>query len=167
MNRLLKGLSVSVCLLMILVCAIPAGAQVLNEKQISLALAAEAAVAAMQDCIARGFSVSVAVVDRSGITKVLIRDDGAGPGTPDGSRRKALTAVTFRSSTLLLSQRIAADPTVEGLRDFADVLILGGGLPIRSGTEVIGGIGVGGAPGADIDDQCAQVGINRISDRLN
>ncbi|HWR89971.1 MAG TPA: heme-binding protein, partial [Dissulfurispiraceae bacterium] len=111
MNRLLKGLSVSVCLLMILVSAIPAGAQVLNEKQISLALAAEAAVAAMQDCIARGFSVSVAVVDRSGITKLIIRDDGAGPGTPDGSRRKALTAVTFRSSTLLLSQRIAADPT--------------------------------------------------------
>ncbi len=42
----------------------------------------------------------------------------------------------------------------------------GRSVPLRAGDEVIGAIGVGGAPGGDRDEACAQAGINRIADRL-
>jgi uncharacterized protein GlcG (DUF336 family) len=152
--------------LVLALCTSAVAQDVLDVRDISFGLAAEAAVATMQDCRNRGFQVSVAVVDRGGILRVLARDDGAGIGTADGARRKAFTAVTFRGSTLQLAQRIVDNPTLFGLGDFEGVLALGGGLPISAGGEVIGGIGVSGAPGADIDEICAQAGINQISDRL-
>lgn len=165
MDRTRKLTGLLVCLSLLFVCSAAAD-DVLVEKQISTALAAEAAVAALQQCRNGGFQVAVAVVDRAGIAKVILRDDNAGPSTVDASRRKAFTAVTFRTPTLQFAQLVADNPALQGLRDIADVLILGGGLPIRAGNEVIGGIGVSGAPGADLDEACAQAGINQISNRL-
>lgn len=43
-----------------------------------------------------------------------------------------------------------------------EILIPGGGLPIEFGGEVVGGIGVGGAPGTHLDDACAQEGLDAI-----
>jgi len=52
---------------------------------------------------------------------------------------------------------------LQGLREMNDtILILGGGLPIEIGGEVVGGIGVGGAPGTHLDDACAQAGLASI-----
>lgn len=132
-----------------------------------LALASEAAATALAACEARGYRVSVAVVDRAGLLKVLMRGDGAGPHTLDSSSRKAYTSLTLRHSTSELVGLIQNNPSVVGLRDMNEkILILGGGLPIKAGEEFIGGIGVGGAPGADKDEACAQAGINKIQDRL-
>jgi uncharacterized protein GlcG (DUF336 family) len=140
--------------------------EVLIQRQISLSLAEEAAVAAIERCRADGFRVSVAVVDRAGRLKALLRDDDAGPHTLDSSRRKAFTALSFRTGTTELVQLLATNPSAAGLVNISDVLILGGGIPIRAGQEVIGAIGVGGAPGGDKDDICAQAGIDRIANRL-
>jgi uncharacterized protein GlcG (DUF336 family) len=139
---------------------------VLVEKNLSLTLAQEAASAAIEKARKDGYKVSVTVVNRAGQVIAQLRDDGAAPHTLDTSLRKAYTAVSLRASTGEVAQRISANPGLSALKDITGVIILGGGLPIRVGSEVIGGIGVGGAPGGDKDEVCSQSGIDRIVGRL-
>lgn len=143
-----------------------AAQSVLNERQISLALAEEAAEAAIMQCRMDGFRVTVTVVDRGGRIKTVMRDDGTGPHTLDSSRRKAYTSVSFRISTTDFTRLVETNPAAANLKDIEGVIAVAGGLPIKVGDEVIGAIGVGGAPGGDRDEACAQAGINRISERL-
>ncbi len=137
------------------------------EKTLPLAVAREATAAALAACERQGYRVSVAVVDRAGLLKVLMKGDGAAPHTIDSSTRKAYTSASLRHATSELVELIGRNPGAAGLRDMNEnILILGGGLPIRAGDEVFGGIGVGGAPGGERDESCAQVGIDSIHDRL-
>jgi len=136
------------------------------EKNISVALANEAALAAMQACTEKGYKVSAAVVDRAGQLRALVRADGAGPHTIDSSRRKAYTSASLREATSAMLDILQKNPSAANLQMIDGFLILGGGLPIRAGDEVIGAIGVGGAPGGHLDDQCAEAGISKIRDRL-
>lgn len=138
----------------------------LMEKQISLQLAQETAMATIEQCRKDGYKVAVTVVDRAGQIKVMLRDDGTGPHTVDSSRRKAYTSLTFRASTSEFAKRLSTNPAAANLKDITDVLVLGGGLPIFSGNEIIGAVGVGGAPGGDKDEACAQAGINKITEKL-
>jgi len=142
------------------------GEDILQQKNISLGLAREAAAAALESCSAKGWKVSAAVVDRAGDIKALLRGDGAGPHTLDSSRRKAYTAASMREGTSKLLEIVQKNPGAATLPMIDGLLILGGGLPIRAGDEVIGGIGIGGAPGGHLDDQCAEAGIAKIRDRL-
>ncbi len=147
--------------------AAPPGAQPLPaERRLPLALAKEAAEAALDACGRQGHGVSVAVVDRHGLLVVQLRGDGAAPHTLDSSRRKAYTAASFRDATSRLDALIRSRPDASGLRDIPGFLALGGGLPIRAGTDVIGGIGVGGAPSGELDEACARAGLDRIAGRL-
>ncbi len=123
--------------------------------------AQKAATAALNKCEGEGYHISVSVVDHSGNLKVLLRGDGAGPHTQDSSFKKAYTSASIRRSTNELAALITKIPTLQALRDMNDnILILGGGLPIKMGGTVVGGIGVGGAPGADLDEACAQAGLD-------
>ena len=140
--------------------------QVLSEKQISLGVAHDVAMAAVEQCRKDGYRVAATVVDRAGRIKAVLRDDGTGPHSLDTSRRKAYTAVTFRTSTGEFAERLQANPAAAALRDVENVIALRGGLPIKAGDEVIGGIGVGGAPGGDKDEACAQAGIQKVADQL-
>jgi uncharacterized protein GlcG (DUF336 family) len=93
----------------------------------------------------------------------MARADGAGSHTVDSSRKKAYTAASLRRPTTELAELINKVPTLEALREMNEhVLLLGGGLPIEIGGEIVGGIGVGGAPGAHLDDACAQAGLDAI-----
>ena len=131
-----------------------------KEVVLPLALAQEAAAASLAECEKGGYNVSVAIADRGGNLKVLLRGDGAGPHTTDSSFRKAYTAASLRRSTLHLAELIAKVPSIQALRDMNDrILILGGGLPIELEGEVVGGIGVGGAPGGHLDEACAAAGL--------
>jgi uncharacterized protein GlcG (DUF336 family) len=137
------------------------------EKTLPRELAVEAALGAIAACEQQGYRVSVAVVDRAGLVRALIRGDGAAPHTLDSSSRKAYTAASLQRSTEELTKMVAGNPTAAGLRDINDkIIILGGGLPIKAGDEVIGGIGVGGAPGGDKDEACAQAGLDKITSNL-
>lgn len=128
-----------------------------------LKLAQKAADAAMAKCIADGYRVSVAVVARSGVTKVLISGDGAGPHTVGSSTGKAFTAASLGQPTAKLADLIKEKPQFAGLRDMDPrLVILGGGLPIKIAGNLIGGIGVGGAPGGHLDEACAKEGIKSI-----
>ncbi len=125
--------------------------------------ALKAAQAALRSCRQQGYAVSVAVVDAGGNLQVLLRDEDAGPHTVHSSRRKAYTALSLRKPTHELAQLLARKPQVQGLRDMSeDILILGGGLPVKAGNRVVGGIGVGGAPGAMLDVACARAGLRAI-----
>lgn len=134
-----------------------------KESTLPLGLANKAMQAAIEACKKDGYRVSVSVVDRDGVLRVMGRADGAGPHTVDSSRKKAYTAASVRRPTSELADLIAKVPTLQALRDInGEILILGGGLPIEIGGDVTGGIGVGGAPGAHLDDACAQQGLDAI-----
>lgn len=134
-----------------------------KESVLPLGAANKAVHAALEACKKNGYRVSVSVVDRAGILRAMGRADGAGPHTVDSSRKKAYTAASVRRPTSELADLITKVPTLQALRDMnAEILILGGGLPIEIGGEIIGGIGVGGAPGAHLDDACAQEGLDAI-----
>jgi uncharacterized protein GlcG (DUF336 family) len=139
---------------------------VVTERNISTGLAAEAVAAAVEACAGRGFRVSAAVVDRSGVLKALLRADGAGPHTVASAQAKAYTAVSMRANTSQILETVRTNPGAARLADIEGFLIVGGGMPIRVGDEVVGAIGVGGSPGGHLDDQCAEAGIARIRERL-
>ncbi|OQW30116.1 MAG: hypothetical protein A4E19_10950 [Nitrospira sp. SG-bin1] len=137
--------------------------ELLKESVLPLSMASKAIQAAVESCKKDGYRVSVSVVDRAGILRAMGRADGAGPHTVDSSRKKAYTAASARRPTSELADLITKVPTLQTLRDInGDILILGGGLPIELGGEIVGGIGVGGAPGAHLDDACAQDGLDAI-----
>lgn len=135
-----------------------------TEKNISLAMAQTIANAAMEKCKEMGYRVSVTVVDRAGLPIVMLRGDGAGLHTPEGSDRKAYTARTFRQPSADFVKRMLADPASTGSKEYTRVLALGGGLPIKVGDDVVGAVGVSGSPGKD--DDCSKAGIDKVADQL-
>jgi uncharacterized protein GlcG (DUF336 family) len=147
------------------VLASPAGAQgLVAQKNIPLAMAQTIANAALAQCESMGFKVSVTVVDRGGLPIVMLRGDGAGLHTPEGSERKAYTARTFSQPSAAFAKRMLDDPASVGSRQYTRVLALAGGLPIKAGNEVVGAVGVSGSPGKD--DVCSQAGIDKVADQL-
>jgi uncharacterized protein GlcG (DUF336 family) len=138
-----------------------------NERNLSLALAQEAAAEALAACSRNGYNTAVAVVDRAGHVRVVLRADAAGPHTVETARRKAFTSAATRINSGTLMELAQKNPASANLVHIPDFMLLGGGVPIRAANEVIGAIGVSGAPGGHLDDQCADVGIARIKDRLN
>lgn len=150
------------------VASLDAAAQaVRTERNMSLALAQEAAAEALAACTKNGHNIAVAVVDRAGQVRAILRADLAGPHTVDTARRKAYTSAVTRQNSAALMELAQKNPAAANLTQISDFILLGGGLPIRAANEVIGAIGVSGAPGGHLDDQCAEAGIARIKDRLN
>jgi len=136
-------------------------------KSLSPELALDLARAALGDCQQRGFQAAVAVVDRFGVTQVMLRDRFAGPHTPATATGKAWTAVSFRTSTTELHAISQPGMMQAGIRNLPGAVIIGGGLVVESNGSLIGAIGVSGAPGGDADDNCAKAGIAAIRDKLD
>jgi len=144
-----------------------AGAQaVRTEKNISLALANEMAAAAVSACAEKNYAVTATVVDRAGQIKAVHRADNAGPHTLDSSRRKAYTAASLREPTSALVDIAQKNPGAQFLWQIDGVILLAGGLPVKAGTDTIGGVGVGGAPAGQIDEQCARAALDKVKDKL-
>ncbi|MHB8482707.1 MAG: GlcG/HbpS family heme-binding protein [Nitrospiria bacterium] len=142
-----------------------AAAELPREPYLPLVIAQKAANAALKKCLGDGYQVSVAVVDRDGIPIVQIRSDHAGPHTVSSSFRKAYTAASLGRSTQDLANMIKDKPELYGLRNMnSQILILAGGLPIKIDNESVGGIGVGGAPGGNLDDACARAGLESLKE---
>ena len=130
---------------------------------ISLDLAQKASGEALRKCQTDGYRISVSVVDRSGVLVLAARSDGAGPHTVDSSRRKAYTAASLREPTQKLAEIASGSPDMRELGDMNEsILLLGGGFPIKISGDVVGGLGVGGAPGAKLDEACARAGLQSI-----
>jgi uncharacterized protein GlcG (DUF336 family) len=142
-----------------------AGAQaVMTERNLSFAAAKAIAEAALDDCRGKGFHISVHVLDRNGNIRIALRDDGTSIHTFDASFRKAYTSRAFRTPSADWGKR--AESQEPSLRQVPNTLGLAGGLPVKAGEDVIGSIGVAGAPGANGDAACAAAGIRKIEDQL-
>jgi uncharacterized protein GlcG (DUF336 family) len=137
---------------------------IVSQKTLSLGLARTMAEAAIAECKSKGFNTSVVVVDRAGQPLVMLRDENATAQMTEMARRKAFTARMFRMSTLDFQKR-TEDPKYAAQRDVADILALGGGVPINIGTETIGGIASSGSS-QEQDDACAKAGVAKIADLL-
>ena len=135
-------------------------------KQLTPETALKAAQAALAKCRENGHQVAVAVVDRHGLTQVLVRDRFAGPHTVEASANKAWSAVSFRTNTTELEKATRAGQSMSGIRHFPRMTAVGGGLMIEAGGSLLGAIGVSGAPGGDADDVCAAAGVKAIADSL-
>jgi len=125
-----------------------------------------AARAALEACRKQGFQVAVAVVDRSGLTQVLLRDRFAGAHTIEVATNKAWTAASFRIPTSALADETQPGQPMSGIRNVSRVMAAGGGLVIEAGGNMFGAIGVSGAPGGAADEACASAGIKAIADAI-
>jgi uncharacterized protein GlcG (DUF336 family) len=139
---------------------------VFQTKSLTPESALAVAKAALESCRKEGYQVAVAVVDRAGLTQVILRDRFAGPHTPDVAANKAWTAVSFKTSTLALSHETQAGRPMSGLRSHPRFLAAGGGVTIEGAGSLLGAVGVSGAPGGDADDSCAKAGIKSIAESL-
>jgi uncharacterized protein GlcG (DUF336 family) len=135
-----------------------------REAVLPLAMAQKAATAALEKCEKDGYKVTVTVADRGGNIRLLMRADGAAPHTQNSSAKKAYTAASMRRSTREMAELIVKVPSLQALREVNEkFLILGGGLPIEIDGEVVGGIGIGGAPGDKLDEACAVEGLKAVN----
>ena len=132
-----------------------------------LAAAQAIAQGAVEACAAKGFNVSAAVVDRAGVVRVVLRADRAGPHTPDAARAKAYTSASLRNATAAVAEAVEKNPAQRNLGQIAGFLLLGGGVPVRVGEEIIGAVGVGGAPSGQQDEDCAKAGLEKAQSSLN
>ncbi len=136
----------------------------ITERTISLNAALEMATASLERCRADGYQVTITVLNRHARTAIVLSDDGANPHTVENSMRKAYTAFTTRAPSIEMAKR--PQPGLSGFLTLERITTLEGGLPIFAGKELVGSIGISGAPGGDKDAACAQVGIDRIAKAL-
>lgn len=135
-------------------------------KSMTTDTALKAAQATMISCRSKGYQVTVAVVDRGGNVQVLLRDRFAGSHTPETAIGKAATAVSFRTNTTELADRVKAGEIPSGIQNISGVVMVGGGVGIEAAGSIIGGIGVSGAPGGKLDEDCANAGIEAIQELI-
>ena len=137
-----------------------------TERTLTLELANQIAAASVVACAAKGFGVSATVVDRAGSVRAVQRADNAGPHTLEASRLKAYTSASTRSNTLALMETSQKNPGAANVVYIPGLLLLGGGVPVRAGNEVIGAVGIGGAPSGQIDEQCATAALEQVKEAL-
>ncbi len=156
-------------LILVLLAGAPACAEenLVTFKSMNVDLALTLARAALADCQKRGYQVAVAVVDRSGITQVLLRDRFAGAHTVPTATGKAWTAVSFRTNTSELVTATQPGSPQAGVRAIPGVTIIAGGVMVEAAGSLVGAVGVSGAPGGENDEACAKAGIAAVRDKLD
>jgi uncharacterized protein GlcG (DUF336 family) len=157
---------VSVLALSLTAAALASAQSVRVEKNMSLELASQIASATVAACSAAGHNVAATVVDRAGGVRAVMRADNAGPHTLEASRLKAYTSASAKNTTLAMMEAAQKNPAAANLVNIPGYLLLGGGVPVKVGNEVIGAVGVGGAPGGHLDEQCAVAAIDKFKDQL-
>ncbi|TDX99284.1 GlcG/HbpS family heme-binding protein [Thiohalophilus thiocyanatoxydans] len=145
--------------------AVSAEPAYVTTRVMSFEIANQLAVESARACREQGYQVTASVVDRHGKLLALARDPLAGTHTIDVSRLKAQTAASFQTSTLDMQEG-----DFDNLRFAPDVLLVGGGVPVRIGGHFYGAVGISGAPAkkitGDVDDECARAGIDTIREAI-
>ena len=163
----MSKLTQTAALVLTLVTAATASAQaVRTERNMSLELANQIASATVVSCTAAGYAVTATVVDRAGTVRAVQRADNAGPHTLGASQQKAFTSASAKNNTLAMMEGAQKNPAAANLVYIPGFLLVGGGVPVKVGNEVIGAVGVGGAPGGHLDEQCAVAAIDKVKELL-
>ena len=163
-RKALAGIGVALGLAVPAAAADAASQGLVTQRNLSLGLAKTIAEATLAACKSKGFNTAAAVVDRAGQVMVILRDENATAQQAEMARRKAYTARMFRTSSLEFQKR-TMEPGYAAQRQVADILALGGGVPIKVGDEVIGGVGSSGS-NQEGDDACAKAGVAKVADQL-
>ena len=142
-----------------------ANAQLVTHKDLSLAMATTIALTAIETCKANGYNVSAHVLGREGQVIVGMRNESAGIATWENSMKKAYTARTFRRSSGEFAAGVKGNPTA-GALFLSNIVPAQGALPIKVGDDVIGAVGISGAPGGEKDEACAKAGIDKVAAEL-
>ena len=140
-------------------------AQLLTHKDLSLAVATDIAVAAVDACKAQGYNVSAHVLGREGQVVVALRNPAAGFATYENSMKKAYTARTTRAPSGKFADAVKGNPNA-GQFFLSNFVAAQGALPIMVGNDVIGAIGISGAPGGDKDEACAKAALDKYAAQL-
>jgi uncharacterized protein GlcG (DUF336 family) len=147
------------------------GGQQPPARGLELALALEAAQAAVNTCLGEGVKGSAAILDSAGVLRVLVSADGSSKNSAELSPKKAVIAVEMKKPSSEIQSEMEKDPALKAKLE-ADTRIFprAGALPIMAGNDVIGAIGFGGANGAQgggtHDEACAKAGLEKIKTRV-
>jgi uncharacterized protein GlcG (DUF336 family) len=142
----------------------PASAQLIQRRDLSYATALAIATGALEACKARGYATGVVVLDRGGNVLVSLRGDNAGLHTVENARRKAYTALTFKITTSKFIEEMKTRPVRREQTNLPGVIAIDGGVPIKVGNDVIGGVGLSGSPG--VDEECVNAGLEKVKQDL-
>ena len=147
---------------------VPGHAQgLMTTRRIPAELASAAVAEAVASCTRQGYAETAVLVDADGVRQAVLRGDRAGSHTLDSAFDKAYTAASFKTDTSALFERAKTAPGFSNLfTQLPHLILLGGGIVIKVGDEVVGAIGAAGAPGANLDDACAKAGLDKISAQL-
>ncbi|MCP4702286.1 MAG: heme-binding protein [Gammaproteobacteria bacterium] len=163
----LAKIAIALCLCALAAAALPCYAAdpplTITIKRLTLESALKIARAAVAECRKKGYQIAATVVDRGGNTQVVLRDVLAPGLTLTVSYRKAFSAMSFNAATSAMENRFKTPFSVGKVEQ---LVLSAGGLPINIGGILYGGIGISGAPGGDIDEACAQAGIDAIAEDL-
>jgi uncharacterized protein GlcG (DUF336 family) len=160
-----QRLSIAAVALAFAASAAPAGAALIMHKVLPYSVAKDIAEGAVAACAAKGYATSAVVVDADGETMVAVRGDDASPHTMENARRKAYTAMTFKQTTADYAKKLQDPNSVAHQQvTLPNVIAIPGGVPIKAGNDVIGGIGVSGSPG--VDEDCVNASLDKVKDQL-
>ncbi|HEY8289139.1 MAG TPA: heme-binding protein [Acetobacteraceae bacterium] len=135
--------------------------------RLSAEMASDAAREAVMHCAGQGYNETAVVVDADGVRQATLRGDRAGSHTLDSAFDKAYTSASFKTDTGALAERAKTAPGFSALfTQLPHLILIGGGVVIKAGDEVVGAIGAAGAPGGNLDEACARAGVEKIKDRL-
>ena len=141
-------------------------ADVVKKHSISSELAQKMVNAAVTKARELGVNENVAILDDGGNLKAFSRMDGAPILCIEIAQNKAYTAL-FGVSTQDFFNFIQTDPSLlAGIPTLARVAAWGGGLPIKVNGEVVGAIGLSGAPTVQNDEDCAKAALALVSDAM-
>ncbi len=163
-NNTIAAITATLCAGLIGATAQAAGP--VTQRSVSLDMANRIAAAGVAACAAKGYAVAVAVVDRAGQIRAIQRADNAGPHTLASAEQKAFTSASARNTTMAMMEASQKNPGSANLGAIPGFLLLGGGVPVKAGNEVIGAVGIGGAPAGQLDEQCAMTALEAVKDDL-
>jgi uncharacterized protein GlcG (DUF336 family) len=147
------------------VCAAPAPAPMtVADERLAAPVQRDLAERAIAVCRSRGAHVAVAIAGPDRVVRTLLSDDRATPLAIETARRKAMSAAMLGYPTSGLTKALQEAPAyVELLRSYDPQLItIGGGVPIRGPSGLLGGMGVGGAAGPEADEACANDALTQV-----
>lgn len=102
----------------------------------------------------QGKQIAVAVVNAQGNPIAMHVMDGAFLVSYEVAMKKAYTAVAVKMPTIELSKLVQPGETFYGLQNMDKIITFGGGVPLKAGSTVIGGLGVSGGTGEEDHALC-------------
>lgn len=145
---------------------------IVNMPKISAALANQLVGDTVAICAQKNYRVVAIVVDLDGVRQAQLRGDGAPIHSMDNAFYKAYSAASLtlgrkEGSTKEVADRMAKNaPSTVPQTPLPNVTYGVGGVAIMAGGNIIGGLGVSGAPGGQFDEECARGALAKIQDKL-